>query len=156
MVFTKKFIFSVFWHIHLGIGDHPSPLQGKIPKKFSSCQFFSKNLTTETLNSITFRRSNWSDIISPPFVKHVLAPQHDFGMPKITWSNYKSGRLCCLFVIHLLVCLFDLLEVGYLPVVKTPPICSNLLGFHPIAQHSKPNRVQNLQSQLFKSMIEIT
>ena len=26
----------------------------------------------------------------PPIVKHVLAPQNDFGMPKITWSNHKS------------------------------------------------------------------
>ena len=26
----------------------------------------------------------------PPNVKHVLAPQNDFGMPKITWSNHKS------------------------------------------------------------------
>ena len=25
-----------------------------------------------------------------PFVKHVLAFQNDFGMPKITWSNHKS------------------------------------------------------------------
>ena len=26
----------------------------------------------------------------PPIVKHVLAPQNDFGMAKITWSNHKS------------------------------------------------------------------
>ena len=25
----------------------------------------------------------------PPLVKHVLAPQNEFGMPKTTWSNYK-------------------------------------------------------------------
>ena len=25
-----------------------------------------------------------------PIVKHVLAPQNDFGMPKITWSNHIS------------------------------------------------------------------
>ena len=29
---------------------------------------------------------------SPYFTRivHVLAPQNDFGMPKITWSNHKS------------------------------------------------------------------
>ena len=26
----------------------------------------------------------------PPIVIHILAPQNDFGMPKITWSNHKS------------------------------------------------------------------
>ena len=26
----------------------------------------------------------------PPLVKHVLAPQNDFGMPKISWTNHKS------------------------------------------------------------------
>ena len=26
----------------------------------------------------------------PPFVKHVLAPQNEFGMQKNTWSIYKS------------------------------------------------------------------
>ena len=26
----------------------------------------------------------------PPIVEHVLAPQNDFGMQKITWLNHKS------------------------------------------------------------------
>ena len=26
----------------------------------------------------------------PTFVKHVLAPKNEFGMPKMTWRNYKS------------------------------------------------------------------
>ena len=29
----------------------------------------------------------------PHIVKHVLAPQNDFGMPKINWSNHKSFGL---------------------------------------------------------------
>ena len=32
----------------------------------------------------------FDQISPPPFVKNVLAPQNGFGMPKITWSNYKS------------------------------------------------------------------
>ena len=28
-----------------------------------------------------------------PIVKHVLAPQNDFGMQKITWSNYKESGI---------------------------------------------------------------
>ena len=41
-------------------------------------------------------KSNYLKVIKliryhlPPIVKHVLAPQNDFGMPKITWSNHKS------------------------------------------------------------------
>merc|ERR1711951_286548 len=45
-------------------------------------------------------KSNYMEVIKliryhlPLIVKHVLAPQNDFGMPKITWSNHKSfGRL---------------------------------------------------------------
>ena len=41
-------------------------------------------------------KSNYLKVIKliryplPLIVKHVLAPQNDFGMPKITWSNHKS------------------------------------------------------------------
>ena len=29
----------------------------------------------------------------PPIVKHVLAPQNDFGIQKITWSNIKRSGI---------------------------------------------------------------
>ena len=29
----------------------------------------------------------------PPIVKHVLASQNKFGMPKNTWSNYKRSGI---------------------------------------------------------------
>ena len=32
-------------------------------------------------------------ITLPPIVKHVLAPQNEFGMQKSTWSNYKRSGI---------------------------------------------------------------
>ena len=42
-------------------------------------------------NKINQKWPNWSDNTSPPIVKHVLAPQNEFGMPKTIWSNYKRS-----------------------------------------------------------------
>ena len=33
-------------------------------------------------------------ISPPPFVKHILAIQNDFGMPKIYWQNYNFLKKC--------------------------------------------------------------
>ena len=39
------------------------------------------------------RDPNLNQITLPPIVKQVLAPQNDFGMQKITCSNYKRSGI---------------------------------------------------------------
>ena len=71
----------------MGIGD--PPFKEKLPNNFVFADFF-PDLTDQD------PKSNYLKVIKlirydlPPIVKHVLAPQNDFGMPKITWSNHKS------------------------------------------------------------------
>ena len=73
----------------MGIGDPPPPFKEKLPNNFVFADFF-PDLTDQD------PKSNYLKVIKliryhlPPIVKHVLAPQNDFGMPKITWSNHKS------------------------------------------------------------------
>jgi len=74
----------------LGIGDPPPPpFKEKLPNNFVFAHFF-PDLTDQD------QKTNYLKVIKliryhlPPIVKHVLAPQNDFGMPKITWSNHKS------------------------------------------------------------------
>ena len=72
----------------MGIGD-PPPSRKKFPNNPVFADFFPE-LTDQD------PKSNYPKVIKliryhlPPIVKHVLAPQNDFGMPKITWSNHKS------------------------------------------------------------------
>ena len=72
----------------MGIGD-PPPFKEKFPNNPVFADFFPE-LTDQD------PKSNYPKVIKliryhlPPIVKHVLAPQNDFGMPKITWSNHKS------------------------------------------------------------------
>ena len=72
----------------MGIGDPPPPFKEKLPNNFVFADFF-PDLTDQD------PKSNYLKVIKliryhlPPIVKHVLAPQNDFGMPKITWSNHK-------------------------------------------------------------------
>ena len=67
----------------------PPPFKEKLPNNFVFADFF-PDLTDQD------PKSNYLKVIKliryhlPPIVKHVLAPQNDFGMPKITWSNHKS------------------------------------------------------------------
>ena len=72
----------------MGIGD-PPPFKEKFPNNPVFADFFPE-LTDQD------PKLNYPKVIKliryhlPPIVKHVLAPQNDFGMPKITWSNHKS------------------------------------------------------------------
>ena len=67
----------------------PPPFKEKLPNNPVFADFFPE-LTDQD------PKSNYLKVIKliryhlPPIVKHVLAPQNDFGMPKITWSNHKS------------------------------------------------------------------
>ena len=67
----------------------PPPSRKKFPNNPVFADFFPE-LTDQD------PKSNYPKVIKliryhlPPIVKHVLAPQNDFGMPKITWSNHKS------------------------------------------------------------------
>ena len=67
----------------------PPPSRKKFPNNPVFADFFPE-LTDQD------PKSNYLKVIKliryhlPPIVKHVLAPQNDFGMPKITWSNHKS------------------------------------------------------------------
>ena len=67
----------------------PPPFKEKLPNNFVFAHFF-PDLTDQD------QKTNYLKVIKliryhlPPIVKHVLAPQNDFGMPKITWSNHKS------------------------------------------------------------------
>ena len=85
----------------LGIGKTPPPpistkkltFANILTFTFGSSQIpvFFPEWTTETPNQMNFRWSNWSDIISLcMYVKHVLAPQNEFGIQKNTWSIYNS------------------------------------------------------------------
>ena len=73
----------------MGIGDPPPPSRKKFPNNPVFADFFPE-LTDQD------PKSNYPKVIKliryrlPPIVKHVLAPQNDFGMPRITWSNHKS------------------------------------------------------------------
>ena len=67
----------------------PPPFKEKLPNNPVFADFFPE-LTDQD------PKSNYLKVIKliryhlPPIVKHVLAPQNDCGMPKITWSNHKS------------------------------------------------------------------
>ena len=84
------------------MSDPPAPLFGRPPfkKKFEGlfCGlgpkehfWFNKSVHFLSRPEIKLPESDQIDQISPPpIIKHVFAPQNDFGMPKITWSNHKS------------------------------------------------------------------
>ena len=68
----------------------PPPLsKEKIPKTSCFRRFFSEfsrfRIKSYVIKLIIYHR--------PPIVKHVLAPQNDFGMQNITWSNYKRSGI---------------------------------------------------------------
>ena len=68
LVFTKKIKFCQYFYIYFWEWGNSQ-----------NFPFFPLN----ERNQMNFRLSNWSDITTPPFVKHFLAPQNEFGTQKI-------------------------------------------------------------------------
>ena len=73
----------------MGIGDLPPPSRKTFTNNPVFADFFPE-LTDQDPKSNYLKVIKLTRYHLPPIVKHVLAPQNDFGISKITWSNHKS------------------------------------------------------------------